>query len=84
MPALPLHEAGAYVAGAYVVLLAIVLLYVSIMAARLARIERDLSALDELLGGESEGGLDTGGSVPPATGAGTGTVRAGAGTGAAP
>ncbi len=82
MPALPLHEAGAYVAGAYVVLLAIVLLYVSIMAARLARIERDLSALDELLGGESEGGLDTGASAPPATG--TGTVRAGAGTGAAP
>ena len=32
LPALPLHEAGKYVAGAYVVLFAIVLIYVAIMA----------------------------------------------------
>jgi hypothetical protein len=46
-PALPLHEAGKYVAGAYVVLFLLVLIYVSIMAIRLSRIERDLRALAE-------------------------------------
>lgn len=44
-PALPLHEAGKYVAGAYVVLLALVLVYVAIMAVRQGRIERDLAEL---------------------------------------
>jgi hypothetical protein len=44
-PALPLHEAGKYVAGAYVVLFAIVLIYVAIMALRLSRMERDLGEL---------------------------------------
>jgi heme exporter protein D len=44
-PALPLHEAGKYVAGAYVVLLALVLVYVAIMAMRQSRIERDLAEL---------------------------------------
>jgi hypothetical protein len=44
-PALPLHEAGKYVAGAYVVLFAIVLIYVAIMAVRLSRIERELGEL---------------------------------------
>jgi hypothetical protein len=47
-PALPLHEAGKYVAGAYVVLFAIVLIYVAIMALRLSRIERELGGLLEL------------------------------------
>lgn len=47
-PALPLHEAGKYVAGAYVVLFAIVLIYVAIMAIRLSRIERELGELLEL------------------------------------
>jgi hypothetical protein len=47
-PALPLHEAGKYVAGAYVVLFAMVLVYVAIMAVRLSRIERDLGELLEL------------------------------------
>jgi hypothetical protein len=46
-PALPLHEAGKYVAGAYVVLFAIVLIYVAIMAVRLSHIERDLGELLE-------------------------------------
>jgi hypothetical protein len=45
LPALPLHEAGKYVAGAYVVLFALVLVYVAIMAVRQARIERDLGEL---------------------------------------
>jgi hypothetical protein len=44
-PALPLHEAGKYVAGAYIVLLAMVLVYVAIMAVRMSRIERDLGEL---------------------------------------
>jgi hypothetical protein len=45
LPALPLHEAGKYVAGAYVVLFALVLIYVAIMAVRLSRIERELGEL---------------------------------------
>ena len=48
LPALPLHEAGKYVAGAYVVLFAIVMIYVAIMSIRLGRIERDLGELLEL------------------------------------
>jgi hypothetical protein len=42
MPALPLDDAGPYVAGAYLVFLALILVYVAIMAAKLARIEREL------------------------------------------
>jgi CcmD family protein len=49
-PALPLHEAGKYVAGAYVVFIALILIYVAIMAARLGRIERELGELEELAG----------------------------------
>jgi hypothetical protein len=45
LPALPLHEAGKYVAGAYVVLFALVLVYVVIMAVRLSRIEREVNEL---------------------------------------
>jgi isoprenylcysteine carboxyl methyltransferase (ICMT) family protein YpbQ len=48
VPALPLHEAGKYVAGAYVVLFVLVLIYVTIMAVRLSRIERELGELLEL------------------------------------
>ena len=48
MPALPLDEAGKYVAGAYLVFLALVLIYVAIMASKLSRIERDLEELNEL------------------------------------
>jgi hypothetical protein len=47
MPALPLDEAGKYVAGAYVVFCALILVYVAIMAARLQRIERELGELAE-------------------------------------
>lgn len=45
LPALPLHEAGKYVAGAYVVVFALVLIYVAIMAVRLSRIEHELGEL---------------------------------------
>ena len=48
MPALPLDEAGKYVAGAYGVFVTLILVYVSIMGARLQRIERELQALTEL------------------------------------
>jgi hypothetical protein len=48
MPALPLDEAGKYVAGAYLVFLALLLIYVAIMAARLARVEREIGELAEL------------------------------------
>lgn len=44
-PALPLDEAGKYVAGAYVVFLVLLVVYVSIMAAKLQRIERELRDL---------------------------------------
>ena len=47
MPALPLDEAGKYVAGAYVVFLALILVYVAIIAAKIARIERQISELVE-------------------------------------
>jgi hypothetical protein len=45
MPALPLDEAGKYVAAAYVVFLTLVLIYVAIMAAKVARIQRELGDL---------------------------------------
>jgi hypothetical protein len=45
MPALPLDEAGKYVAGAYVVFVVLILVYVAIMAAKLQRIERELREL---------------------------------------
>ena len=47
-PALPLDEAGKYVAGAYLVFVGLLLVYVAIMAAKLQRIERELRSLTEL------------------------------------
>ena len=44
-PALPLDEAGKYVAGAYVVFLVLLLVYLGIMAAKVQRIERELREL---------------------------------------
>jgi hypothetical protein len=49
MPALPLDDAGPYVAAAYLVFVALILIYVAIMASKLVRISRDLGELDELL-----------------------------------
>ena len=51
MPALPLDEAGKYVAAAYVVFLALILIYVAIMAAKLARIDRELGELADVAEG---------------------------------
>ena len=44
-PALPLHSAGKYVAGAYIVFVAVILIYVTIMAVRLTRNQRELAEL---------------------------------------
>jgi Na+-transporting NADH:ubiquinone oxidoreductase subunit NqrB len=41
-PALPLDEAGKYVAGAYIVFMVLLVVYVAIMAAKLWRIEKEL------------------------------------------
>lgn len=49
MPALPLGEAGKYVAMAYVVLLALIGVYIAIMSYRLRRTERRVSDLDDFL-----------------------------------
>jgi hypothetical protein len=47
VPALPLDEAGKYVAGAYVVFVALILVYVAIIGAKIARIERQISEIVE-------------------------------------
>jgi len=44
-PALPLDEAGKYVAGAYIVFLVLLVVYVAIMAIRVQRIEKELREL---------------------------------------
>jgi CcmD family protein len=48
MPALPLDEAGKYVAAAYIVFFTLLVVYLSIMAAKVARIERELTDLADL------------------------------------
>lgn len=50
LPALPLDDAGPYVAAAYLVFLALILAYVAIMASKLARVEKELTELTELAG----------------------------------
>jgi len=44
-PALPLDEAGKYVAAAYIVFVLLLVIYVAIMAVKVQRIERDLREL---------------------------------------
>ena len=56
MPALPLDEAGKYVAAAYVVFVALILVYVAIMAAKLERIQRELGELADLAEQKLSGG----------------------------
>ena len=69
MPALPLDEAGSYVAGAYVVFLVLILVYVAIMAVKLQRIERELRELagfaEQRRRGEERGKSDTPGRGAP-------------------
>ena len=47
MAQLPLGDSGPYVAAAYLVFLALILIYVAIMAAKLVRIDRELTELAE-------------------------------------
>ncbi len=54
MPALPLHEAGKYVAAAYIVFVVLLLVYVAIMATKLTRIERELVELNAGTRGDGE------------------------------
>ncbi len=57
-PALPLDEAGKYVAGAYIVFVALLLVYVGIMAVKLTRIQaglRDLADYAEKRNDEAKG-----------------------------
>jgi hypothetical protein len=44
-PALPLDEAGKYVAGAYLVFMVLLVVYVGIMASKVQRIEKELREL---------------------------------------
>lgn len=46
MPALPLDEAGKYVAAAYIVFLALLMIYVAIMASKLSRLQKRLAEID--------------------------------------
>ncbi|MEA2494604.1 MAG: hypothetical protein QOJ29_2515 [Thermoleophilaceae bacterium] len=47
-PALPLDEAGKYVAAAYGVFVTMLIVYVAIIGARIARVERDVKALADM------------------------------------
>jgi hypothetical protein len=58
MPALPLDDAGPYVAAAYLVFLALILIYVAIMASKLARIARELGELSEIVDRRRRGELE--------------------------
>jgi hypothetical protein len=49
MPALPLDDAGPYVAAAYLIFHALILIYVAIMASKRVRIARDLGELADLV-----------------------------------
>jgi hypothetical protein len=49
MPALPLGEAGKYVAAAYVLFLTLLALYLAIMAGKVRRAERRVAELDQIL-----------------------------------
>jgi len=49
MPALPLDDAGPYVAAAYLVFVGLILVYVAIMATKLGRVEREITELSEIV-----------------------------------
>jgi CHASE1-domain containing sensor protein len=49
MPALPLDDAGPYVAAAYLVFLGLILVYVAIMATRLSRVEKEIDEVARLV-----------------------------------
>ena len=49
LPALPLDEAGKYVAAAYMVFVLLILVYVAIMATKLSRIEREVVEIADIV-----------------------------------
>jgi CcmD family protein len=49
MPALPLDEAGKYVAGAYVVFFTLIVVYVAIIGSKISRIERQIDEIVDLV-----------------------------------
>jgi CcmD family protein len=53
-PALPLDEAGPYVAAAYLVFVLLILVYVAIMASKLGRLEREIVELADLVEARDE------------------------------
>ena len=55
-PALPIDEAGKYVAAAYIVFVLLLVIYIGIMAAKLGRISRELDELADLAEGKAAGG----------------------------
>ena len=63
LPALPLDEAGKYVAAAYLVFVLLILIYVAIMATKLSRIEREVVEIAEIV--ERKGGASDAGADPP-------------------
>ena len=60
-PALPLDEAGKYVAGAYVVFVVLLVVYLAIMAAKVQRIERELREVAAIAEERKEGQIAPGG-----------------------
>ena len=48
-PALPLDEAGKYVAAAYGVFVTMLVVYIAIIGARFARVEREVKELADLV-----------------------------------
>ena len=51
---LPIAEGGDYVAAAYVVFLTLIVVYIAIIAGKLARMEKELETLNELLNKRAE------------------------------
>jgi len=47
MPALPLGDAGAYVAAAYITFMVLLVVYVSVMARNVTRVRQELRRLTE-------------------------------------
>jgi len=61
-PAIPLDEAGKYVAGAYIVFVVLLVIYVAIMAARLGTLSKEIESLAELAESKADrpaGGKET-------------------------
>jgi hypothetical protein len=48
-PALPLDEAGKYVAAAYGIFVTMLVVYIAIIGARFARVEREVKEIAELV-----------------------------------